>query len=175
MSKTDFPIPTHDASNRPAEDRACPTRRGPRPTSTLPPTLGRPLLVLVVDDPADSLAQVLTMHGFPARSVATCAATLTAVAADPPDVVILHLLLIPVDGWEAARRAWAGRDPDGRRPVLVAVTEGGSDEDRRRAAEVGVDLVLIAPVEPAVVVGVLRRFARALSPGQEPPRTIDAS
>ena len=46
---------------------------------------------------------------------------------------------------------------------LVAVTECGSDEDRRLAAEAGVDLVLVGPVELAVVVGVLRRFARLLS------------
>src|SRR4051794_9581809 len=112
MSKTDFPILTPEPGNRPAENRACPTRRGPRPTSP-PPALGRPLSVLIVDDPADSLAQVLTAYGFPAQSVATCAAALTAAAADPPDVVILHLRLVPADGWEAARCAWAGRDPAG--------------------------------------------------------------
>ena len=128
----------------------------------------RPPSVLVlgdVGDAADRLARSLGRHGFPALAVATGEDALSAAAASLADVAILFLPLA-ADGWDLARRMSAGRGPTAVRPFLVAVTECGSDEDRRRAAEAGVDLVLVAPVEAAVVVGVLRRFARAVAPGR---------
>ena len=134
--------------------------------SERPPDPGRPPSVLVAGDAADRLARSLGRHWFPALAVATGEDALSAAAASMADVAILFLPLAAADGWDLARRMSAGRGPTAVRPFVVAVVEGGSDEDRRRAAEAGVDLVLVRPVEAAVVVGVLRRFARAVAPGR---------
>ena len=163
MLKVDDTTRTSDATRRPV---AITSRRRP----DLPPPRGRSLSVLVVGDLADAaggLAQALELLGFPSRPVPTGAAARVAITSDPPDVVVLNFPSRVVDGWELARWVVAGHGPAAKRPLLVAVTEGGSDEGL--AAEAGVDLVLVGPVEPAVVVGVLRRFARAVAPGRTVP------
>jgi two-component system, OmpR family, response regulator len=48
---------------------------------------------------------------------------------------------------------------------LIAVTGCGLEADRHKSNEAGIDLHLVKPVDPAVLVGVLRRFARVVSPG----------
>ena len=62
------------------------------------------LSVLVVDayrDAADSLTELLRLHG---HGVQTAYHPAAALAADPPDVVILELRLPGTDGWELVRR-----------------------------------------------------------------------
>jgi CheY-like chemotaxis protein len=124
----------------------------------LPPTFRTPSVLVVddLDDAADSLATLLEMSGFPARAVTSGEAALAAVAADPPDVVILDLLMPGTDGWEVARRLRAG-GPAGR-PLLVALTGCDGREDRRRAAEAGIDVFLLKPIEPAALVATLTRL-----------------
>src|SRR6476646_4244602 len=119
------------------------------------------LSVLVVDayrDAADSLTELLRLHG---HGVQTAYHPAAALAADPPDVVILELRLPGTDGWELVRRM-RGR-PAEKQPLFVAVTTCGRDADRQKSGEAGIDLHLVKPVDPAVLVGVLRRFARALN------------
>ena len=69
-----------------------------------------------------------------------------------------------MDGWELARRFHARTGPRGMRPLLIAATGCGSDADRRKSAEAGIDLHLLKPVEPAYLAGVLWRFSRVLAP-----------
>ncbi len=44
-------------------------------------------------------------------------------------------------------------------PLVIAVTTGGRDEDRRRAAEAGVDVHLVKPADPRELEAVLGRYA----------------
>jgi DNA-binding response OmpR family regulator len=133
-------------------------------TTTLPlpppPTRqGRHLDVLIIDsfpEAADSLADLLRLHGHAVRVAYDAAGALTA---DAPDVVILELRLPGRGGWELVREM---RSRPGKPPLFVAATTCASQEARRRSDEAGVDLHLVKPVEPAVLVGVLRRFARVL-------------
>src|SRR5688572_7103460 len=81
------------------------------------PTPRRRLSVLVVDDLADaaeSTAAVLAPHGF-AVAVATSGEAVLRAAADPPDVVILDIMMPGMDGYELARRL---RGQDGARKPL---------------------------------------------------------
>jgi CheY-like chemotaxis protein len=125
------------------------------------------LSVLVVDDLMDAavtLAAVLGLCGFHARAVASGEHALRSALECPPHAVVLDLRMPGMDGWELARRLRARAGPRGVRPLLIGVTGCGSEADRRRSAEAGLDLHLLKPVEPAVIVGVLRRFARVLAP-----------
>jgi hypothetical protein len=56
-----------------------------------------------------------------------------------------------------------------KRTFLVAVSGCGSDDDRRRSNLAGIDLHLLKPVAPAVLVGILERFQRVIAPPGEVP------
>jgi CheY-like chemotaxis protein len=125
-----------------------------------------PVSILIVEDDmdgADSMAAVLELHGFRVTVARTGGAALDLAADDPPDVALLDIGLPGIDGWEVAR--WLRERHPSRRPFLVAVTGYATEEDRRRSEVSGIDLHLAKPVEPAVLVGVIRRFARVVSGG----------
>lgn len=122
----------------------------------------RNLSVLLVDDNrdvADSLAEVLTIFEYDVR-VAYGAAD--ALAAEPADAVLLELRLPGMSGWELVREM-RERVAE-KQPLYIAVTTCGRTEDRLRSEEAGIDLHLVKPVDPAVLVGVLRRFDRVFAP-----------
>ena len=96
----------------------------------------RTMTVLVVDDDpdtADTTAAVLAEHGFGTRVARNGEEALAAVAADPPDAVLLDIGLPDISGYEAARRI---RKLEGvRQPTLIALTGWGQQQDKLAAAE----------------------------------------
>ncbi|HEX4611240.1 MAG TPA: response regulator, partial [Urbifossiella sp.] len=120
--------------------------------------------VLVVDDDpdaAESTATLLDLAGFDARTATTGEDALRQAEDAPPNAVFLDLMMPGMDGYELARRL--REQVPGRRPFLVAVSGCALPDDHRRSADAGLDLHLAKPVEPAVLVGVLKRFARLLT------------
>jgi CheY-like chemotaxis protein len=79
-----------------------------------------------------------------------------------PDVILLDIGLPGLNGYEAARRI---REQQGqkRRPLLVALTGWGQDEDRRRSEEAGFDAHLVKPVDEVV----LERLLAELGVGKQ--------
>ena len=127
-----------------------------------------PLSVLVVEDlqdVAESVADLLTMSGHTVR-VASCGADALHVAlAEPPDVVLLDIGLPGMTGWEVARRLRA--QSNGKQPVVVAVTGCGTDDDRLRSADAGIDLHLVKPADPATLTALLARVHRLMASRDE--------
>jgi DNA-binding response OmpR family regulator len=126
------------------------------------------LSILVVEDhqdAADSTADLLQSHGHRVRVSGTAGTALELAADDPPDVVLLDIGLPDMDGWQVARWLSEQAGGTGKRALLIAVTGRGSEADRERSRAAGIDLHLVKPVEPAVLIGVLKRFARAVAPG----------
>jgi two-component system, OmpR family, response regulator len=122
----------------------------------------RPLRVLVVDDDADtaeSLAELLTLRGFPARAVTDGESAIRAAASEPPDVIFTDLAMPGMDGFELAHRLRERSAP--KRPLLVAVT--GCQPEVVTGAEIYFDLVLTKPVSTATLIGLLRRFDQAIN------------
>ncbi len=114
--------------------------------------------VLVVDDnrdAADTLADVLGLHGYAVARAHDGASALQAVAQERPDAVLLDIGLPDVDGYEVCRRirAQAG---EGGAPVLVAVTGWGQQADRDAARDAGFDAHMTKPVAPEQLLQVLR-------------------
>jgi two-component system, OmpR family, response regulator len=123
-----------------------------------------PLSVLVADDsPAatDTIAMVLALYGHTVRTARCGVDVLRQAVADPPDVVLLNVRMSGRNGYEVARHL--RRRARGRPPLLVAMTGCGTEDDRLRSAEAGIDLHLVKPVDPTVLDGLLWRFAKALS------------
>jgi CheY-like chemotaxis protein len=108
---------------------------------------------LIVDDNHDSADMLATLLQFAGHETFTAhdglAAVETAGRLDP-DVILLDIGLPVLNGYEAARRI---REQQGqkRRPLLVALTGWGQEDDRRRSEEAGFDAHLVKPVDDAVL------------------------
>ena len=100
--------------------------------------------ILVVDDePAvrDAVDRALRLDGHDVALAHDGRQALDAVAAAPPDAVVLDLLMPQVDGLEVCRRMRAAGD---RTPVLV-LTARDAIADRVRGLDAGADDYLVKP------------------------------
>ena len=106
--------------------------------------------ILVVDDNRDaarSLSLVLGMLGADVHLAHDGVAALEAVERVSPSVVLLDIGMPGMDGYEVARRIRASAI--GGRPVLVALTGWGQDEDKRRSSQAGFDHHITKPIDLA--------------------------
>jgi len=122
------------------------------------------LNILVVEDSkdgAESLSRLLRLSGYDVRVALDGSTALREASESPPDVVLLDIGLPGMDGWEVARRLREQLQP--KRPVFVALTAYGGQDDFRRSAEEGLDLHLVKPVDMKV----LRTFLEGVERQQE--------
>jgi DNA-binding response OmpR family regulator len=118
--------------------------------------------ILVVDDEPAIVTVVqerLTREGFSVRAVASGEEALADVESDPPDLVVLDIMLPGIDGFEVLRRLrTTGYDV----PVVV-LTAKDEDIDKIVGLELGADDYLAKPFNPrelgARIRAVLRRQA----------------
>ena len=115
------------------------------------------------DDAADTLTMWLEELGHGVRVARTGPAGLELVREARPDVVLCDIGLPDMDGVEVCRRVKAlALEP---RPVMVALTGWGMDEDRRRTAEAGFEHHLVKPVVPDRLRAILQAVAEARRAG----------
>ena len=116
-------------------------RQGPTPVARC---------VLVVDDnrdSADSLAMLLRLTGNDVRVAYDGRQALQVAEEFQPDVVLLDIGLPGMSGYDVARQM--RRTSSLTETLLVALTGYGSEEDRRRSAEVGFCAHMVKPVDLA--------------------------
>jgi DNA-binding response OmpR family regulator len=127
------------------------------------PRQNRVSRVLVVDDDERLnalLTKYLSQFGLSVRTVSHPEAALSALKADPPDIVVLDVMLPDMDGFAVCRRirAWS-------RVPIIMLTARGEVTDRILGLEMGADDYLPKPFEPRELVAriqaVLRRGAEA--------------
>jgi DNA-binding response OmpR family regulator len=124
------------------------------------------LSVLVVDDDpdtAESFTDLLALHGFTVRSAYCGRDALRIAHDDPPDVVLLDIVMPGMNGWELAQQLATTTNP----PIIVAMTGCSDEEDRQRSNLVGIDVHLVKPVSPDILIRMMRRFARTTAPQVE--------
>lgn len=113
--------------------------------------------VLVVDDDravAVSMAALLTIEGHDVRTATNGEAALELARGFRPQLVLLDIGLIGMDGYEVARRL-RDQQPPGERMSLVAVTGYGHEEARTRSRDAGFDRHLVKPVFPEAICALL--------------------
>jgi two-component system phosphate regulon response regulator OmpR len=114
--------------------------------------------ILIVDDDtrlSAMLSDYLTGNGFSVRSAATAGAGLAQLTRDPPDAVILDIMLPDLDGFETCRRIRAVSDV----PVLM-LTAKGEETDRIVGLELGADDYLPKPFNPRELLARIRAILR---------------
>jgi CheY-like chemotaxis protein len=112
--------------------------------------------ILVVDDNPDSalsLAMMLSMMGHETRTAHDGEAAVSTAESFRPRVILLDIGLPKLNGYEVAQRI--RQEKWGESMFLVAVTGWGQDEDRQRSEDVGMNLHMVKPVEPAALDRVL--------------------
>jgi DNA-binding response OmpR family regulator len=114
--------------------------------------------VLVVDDEpmvCDVLARYLIREGFDVDTAGDGEQALTAFAANPPQLVLLDLMLPRIDGLEVFRRIREAAST----PVIM-LTARGEEADRIVGLEIGADDYVTKPFSPREVVARVRAVLR---------------
>jgi len=112
----------------------------------------RVLQVLLVDAypaTAELLARLVTQWGHAANAVQDSVAAMRLAAVTPPDVVLLDIELPVTNGYELAR--CLRRDLTTQDCLIIAITGRADHQRRQQCIEAGIDLVLLKPVNSAVV------------------------
>jgi DNA-binding response OmpR family regulator len=124
--------------------------------------------VLVVDDDVRltaMLAEWLGRHGLAVASAPDLAAGRRALAASPPDVLVLDGMLPDGDGLDLLREVRASSSLP-----IVLLTARGDDVDRIVGLELGADDYLPKPFNPRELLARLRAVLRRAQPVTPPDR-----
>jgi DNA-binding response OmpR family regulator len=117
--------------------------------------------VLLIDDDVDLAMMLRTLlrgQDIQIRSVGTGEEGVQAVRDDPPDVVILDLLMPGMDGWEVCEHIRSFSDV----PILI-LSALGAPGSVARALDAGADDYLIKPVHASLLATRLRTLVRRRS------------
>jgi CheY-like chemotaxis protein len=121
------------------------TGRGTLPLTTMSGPGKRVLLVDDNEDARELLGGLLEMQGYQIEVSGDAPEALEIAARWQPQIIVLDLGLPGIDGWELARQL---RQLDGLAQVrIIALTGYGSERDRDRSREAGIDTHLLKPVE----------------------------
>ncbi|MGH6719353.1 MAG: PleD family two-component system response regulator [Alphaproteobacteria bacterium] len=117
--------------------------------------------ILVVDDQPLNIRLMEAKLGgeyYEVRAAGDGIAALERVAEDPPDLIILDVMMPRMDGFETCRRLKA--DPAVRHIPVVMVTALNAPEDRVRGLEAGADDFLTRPVDDLALFARMRSLLR---------------
>jgi putative two-component system response regulator len=123
--------------------------------SPTPPT------VLVVDDDQVAttfLTRLLGSEGYTVKVAHDGPSALECIAKDPPDVVLLKVMIPGLDGFEICRRV--KREPATRLTPVMLMTALSAKEHRIAGLEAGADAVFANPVDTEELLTRVRALAR---------------
>lgn len=109
--------------------------------------MSRKKILVTDDDPRNRKLQetLLRSQGYEVRSVDSGHAALAAIAAEPPDLILLDLMMPGMDGFEVVRKLKS--DAATREIPIVMVTALDDSGSRARLATAGVSEVISKPVD----------------------------
>jgi PAS domain S-box-containing protein len=139
-----------------AENAAAPAAVVPAHATTL---AGR--RILVVDDNRDSaltLATLLELEGAQVRTAYDGDSAVAVAREAAPEVILLDIGLPGMNGYDACRAIRAQQAAP--RPIVLALTGWGQEDDRRKSAEAGFDGHLVKPVDHAQLLRAIDELTR---------------
>jgi len=120
--------------------------------------------VLVVDDVALNvklLADLLTVKGYRTSTATSGAEALASIAAEPPDLVLLDVMMPGMSGYDVCRAIRA--DPAQAMLPVVLVTALDPAEERAKGLDAGADDFLSKPVSQSELLARVRSLLRIKS------------
>lgn len=121
------------------------------------PQLQSPRILLVDDDAglASMLGEILQLHGFEVADATSGEAALGQVASNPPDLVVLDVMLPGISGFEVLARMRRTSDV----PVIM-LTARGAEAERIAGLTGGADDYLAKPFNPLELVARIRAILK---------------
>jgi DNA-binding response OmpR family regulator len=126
-----------------------------------------PKTVLVVDDhrPLRALCRAgLEEAGFRVLEARDGQEALESVRADPPDLILLDIMMPGISGWEVVSALLADRSTD--QIPIVFISARTEVTDRLRAFELGAHGYLTKPFDPAVLAETVRTVVNQIDRGE---------
>jgi DNA-binding response OmpR family regulator len=113
-------------------------------------------VLIAEDEPhiVESLSFLLGREGFDVSSAADGEAAFSRLEEDPPDLMILDVMLPRLNGFEVLRRVRA--DPRLKNLPVIMLTAKGQHQDRQRAEDIGADAFITKPFSNREVVDRVR-------------------
>ncbi|HEX7446581.1 MAG TPA: response regulator [Pirellulales bacterium] len=131
--------------------------------------------ILVVDDEEDLLELIqynLAKEGYRVTCVGTGEDALREARSNPPDLIVLDLLLPSVDGLEVCKLL--KNDPRTKHVPVVMLTAKGDEADMVTGLELGADDYISKPFSPRVLTARIRAVLRRAQEPAGPDATVQA-
>lgn len=115
--------------------------------------------ILIVEDEESLLkleSILLTTKGFHVQGVTTGTAALKAVVENPPDLVLLDIMLPEMDGFEVCQQI--KNNPRTSHIPVILLTAKKSPEDMARGKEVGAEQYITKPFKSSMVIASIERL-----------------
>ena len=131
-------------------------------------------VLVVEDDPdiAQLVAHYLEKAGFTAEITPSGRDALTSIAARPPDLLVLDLMLPQVDGLEICRTI-RGNDTTAGVPIIM-LTARAEESDRIVGLEIGADDYLAKPFSPGELIARVRALLRRATRSAPAPAGVSS-
>jgi DNA-binding response OmpR family regulator len=123
--------------------------------------------ILVVEDERPTLTlleKTLTAAGYRVTGVLDGMAAIKAARSDPPDLVLLDLIIPGVDGYGVC--ALLKRDSTFHAPIAI-LTGRTSEKDAKAAFEAGADAVLHKPIDRQALLAKIHELLAGRAPTTE--------
>ena len=130
-----------------------------------------PARILIVDDGADNralLEVILGWEGFVILTAASGEEALASVAQQPPDLVLLDVMMPGMDGYEVAAKLKA--NPATVNIPIIMITGMPDDTSRRRGLSAGAVDIIAKPVEWEDVVARVKSALRLKTSSHDPDK-----
>jgi DNA-binding response OmpR family regulator len=118
-------------------------------------------VLITEDEPniAESLTFILNREGYEVTTAVDGEAALQRLRSDPPDLMILDIMLPRLNGFEVLKQMKA--DPALHALPVVILTAKGQAHDRRMAEEIGASAFITKPFSNRDIIEQVGRLTRA--------------
>jgi len=118
-------------------------------------------VLITEDEPniAESLTFILNREGYEVSTAPDGEAALQRLRSDPPDLMILDIMLPRLNGFEVLKQMKA--DPALNALPVVILTAKGQAHDRRMAEEIGASAFITKPFSNRDIIEQVGRLTRA--------------
>ncbi|MCW8858974.1 MAG: response regulator [Deltaproteobacteria bacterium] len=115
--------------------------------------------ILIVEDEESLLkleSILLTTKGYLVQGATTGLAALEAVADEPPDLILLDIMLPELDGFEVCERL--KKNPETRHIPVILLTAKKTPEDIARGTAVGAEHYITKPFKSTMVMETIEKL-----------------